>query len=466
MENNSNETEQNNSISSDLIRGHINTIILRTLLDGEKYGLEIINDIETKSNGKYTIKQPTLYSALKRLEEKGYISSYTTDSAIGGKRKYFSLTDLGKKTTENEQSEWAYSRTVIDNLVSDKVVDIKNETPAVNKVDIKNEATAVNKSDNKNINEPIRNNVDKNIDQTINNANAYNGQLQKELEEQRKINEKIHENFLLLTKGELKKSDSKTENEPIFTEKSTQLDNSVVDKNISDNQIHRQQEIAYVNKSPAERNYKNLLSRLFENTTKSEIKPENNVSENKTFEKVIVEEPQTPIVVKTNSKIEFFDVLEKAEYDGLKVTTSNGYSENKKITTYNKGKKLFLSSVIIAILAILEIACILTLNKYLTYNLNYIYIAYGVVLGVVLIFGFLYLCGYGKNTVKAQKQSCASICLLINFLLILLIFALAILFEIKLVKFINILKFIIIPIILSFNITIFAGVFSAITKKI
>ena len=41
-------------ISSDLIRGHINTIILRCLYDGDKYGYEIINEIERKSGGLYT----------------------------------------------------------------------------------------------------------------------------------------------------------------------------------------------------------------------------------------------------------------------------------------------------------------------------------------------------------------------------------------------------------------------------
>ena len=43
--------DNSSAISSDLIRGHINTIILRTLYDGDKYGYEIINEIEEKSKG-------------------------------------------------------------------------------------------------------------------------------------------------------------------------------------------------------------------------------------------------------------------------------------------------------------------------------------------------------------------------------------------------------------------------------
>ena len=111
--------EQNYDISSDLIRGHINTIILRSLYDGDKYGYDIINEIEKKSGGLYTLKQPTLYSALKRLESLNYVTSYYGDYSNGGRRKYFSLTNLGRQTTEKNLSEWEYSRTIIDSLISD-----------------------------------------------------------------------------------------------------------------------------------------------------------------------------------------------------------------------------------------------------------------------------------------------------------------------------------------------------------
>ncbi len=111
--------EQSLGISSDLIRGHINTIILRSLYDGDKYGYDIIGEIEKKSGGLYTIKQPTLYSALKRLESLEYVDSYYGEFSNGGRRKYFSLTDKGKAVTEKNLAEWEYSRTIIDSLISD-----------------------------------------------------------------------------------------------------------------------------------------------------------------------------------------------------------------------------------------------------------------------------------------------------------------------------------------------------------
>lgn len=139
-----NDERDEKSISSDLIRGHINTIILRSLSDGDKYGYEIIADIERKSHGQYSIKQPSLYSALKRLEKDGYITSYWGGSVSGGRRKYFSLTDEGKKITEQNQSEWEYSRTVIDSLISDKDFDFSNPAPtSVNMRVLKNTTSRV-----------------------------------------------------------------------------------------------------------------------------------------------------------------------------------------------------------------------------------------------------------------------------------------------------------------------------------
>ena len=53
----------------------INKVILKSLETGDKYGLEIIKDIADFTNGKVNVKQPTLYSALRRMEKKGYITS-------------------------------------------------------------------------------------------------------------------------------------------------------------------------------------------------------------------------------------------------------------------------------------------------------------------------------------------------------------------------------------------------------
>ena len=76
-------------------RGSVNNIILKTLTTGDKYGYEIIKEVEKFSDGKIVLKQPSLYSSLSRFEEKKFVSSYWGDSDIGGRRHYYHLTDEG-----------------------------------------------------------------------------------------------------------------------------------------------------------------------------------------------------------------------------------------------------------------------------------------------------------------------------------------------------------------------------------
>ena len=70
--------------------------ILLELNESDKYGFELTKNIETKSNGQIIIKQPTLYTLLKKLEKSKFITSYWLDSDIGGKRHYYKITDNGK----------------------------------------------------------------------------------------------------------------------------------------------------------------------------------------------------------------------------------------------------------------------------------------------------------------------------------------------------------------------------------
>lgn len=83
-------------------RGSVNNIILKTLVNGDKYGYEIIKEVEEFSDGKIVLKQPSLYSSLGRFEEKGIVSSYWEDSDIGGRRHYYHLTESGHEYYEKE----------------------------------------------------------------------------------------------------------------------------------------------------------------------------------------------------------------------------------------------------------------------------------------------------------------------------------------------------------------------------
>lgn len=119
------------SVNSDLIRGNVTTIILGCLWDTDKYGYEILKEIEDKSNSHYVLKQATLYNQLKRLEKQGLVSSYDgdPDDTGGGKRRYYSLTKEGRAFLKKEKGEYEYSRTILDKLVSNDEYDFTNPIP-------------------------------------------------------------------------------------------------------------------------------------------------------------------------------------------------------------------------------------------------------------------------------------------------------------------------------------------------
>lgn len=109
-------------LNSDLIRGHIDTIILRVLLDGDNYGYEIIKAIRIRSGGKYELKEPSLYTSLKRLETGKLIVSYWGDKSQGGRRKYYKITERGKETYERSLHQWKTACILIDKLLDGGVI--------------------------------------------------------------------------------------------------------------------------------------------------------------------------------------------------------------------------------------------------------------------------------------------------------------------------------------------------------
>lgn len=104
-------------ISSDLIRGHTDTIVLGILKDGDSYGYEIYKKIMEKSEGLYELKEATLYSSFRRLEQDGSITFYWGDETQGGRRKYYSITALGKDTYKANKEDWEFAKKIIDKLL-------------------------------------------------------------------------------------------------------------------------------------------------------------------------------------------------------------------------------------------------------------------------------------------------------------------------------------------------------------
>ena len=105
-------------ISSDVIRGYNDTIILFFLRNEPSYGYEISKNIRSLSKEKYLIKETTLYSAFTRLEKNGYISSFSMEAENGKKRTYYRITDEGRKYYQEKCEEWQLTKEVIENFIS------------------------------------------------------------------------------------------------------------------------------------------------------------------------------------------------------------------------------------------------------------------------------------------------------------------------------------------------------------
>ena len=104
-------------ISSDVIRGYNDTMILYILRKGPSYGYEIGKEIRRITEDKYVIKETTLYSAFTRMEKNGYVESYSGDAESGKKRTYYRITDDGAAYYHDKCEEWRLTKEVVGKFI-------------------------------------------------------------------------------------------------------------------------------------------------------------------------------------------------------------------------------------------------------------------------------------------------------------------------------------------------------------
>lgn len=108
---------QDTAAFSELVRGSIDTIILNVLLRGDNYGYQIIKEIYRRSGQEFELKEPTLYSSLRRLEKQGALQSYWGEESRGGRRKYYRVTAAGKALLDENYRAWQSVKSLIDRLI-------------------------------------------------------------------------------------------------------------------------------------------------------------------------------------------------------------------------------------------------------------------------------------------------------------------------------------------------------------
>ncbi|SFL10584.1 transcriptional regulator, PadR family [Paenibacillus sp. 1_12] len=105
-------------VNKELMKGSTAMLILTLLGRKEMYGYEMTKEIESRSSGLFTFKEGTLYPILHTLEADKIVESYWSEQE-GRKRKYYRLTDNGKKQLQTKQQEWNLFRTAVDRVIGE-----------------------------------------------------------------------------------------------------------------------------------------------------------------------------------------------------------------------------------------------------------------------------------------------------------------------------------------------------------
>lgn len=104
-------------IDKGFIGGSTNLLILHLLKSKDMYGYEIIRKLEEKSDNTFQFKEGTLYPVLHRLEKEGYVKSYKKKGTSGRVRKYYKITDRGRKQFIEEKKHWQVFSSSVEKVI-------------------------------------------------------------------------------------------------------------------------------------------------------------------------------------------------------------------------------------------------------------------------------------------------------------------------------------------------------------
>ena len=109
----------NTKVSPDLLRGNTDAIILHLLSLKDSYGYEVYKAIIEITGEQFELKEATLYASFKRLEREQHIQSYWGDETLGGRRKYYKITDSGRQKLAQCKRDWRFTVNIINSLLGE-----------------------------------------------------------------------------------------------------------------------------------------------------------------------------------------------------------------------------------------------------------------------------------------------------------------------------------------------------------
>lgn len=93
-------------INKELMKGSTSMLLLSVLEKKEMYGYQIIKELELRSEDVFSMNEGTLYPILHTMEKDGLLDSYWENTTSSRKRKYYRITDKGKKALQEQKNEW------------------------------------------------------------------------------------------------------------------------------------------------------------------------------------------------------------------------------------------------------------------------------------------------------------------------------------------------------------------------
>jgi len=103
--------------SNDLVQGTLGLLILKTLSLEPKHGWAIAKRIQQISNDVLQVQQGSLYPALQRLEQQGWIRSKWAETETGRQARFYALTAAGRAQLEKEREMWSRLSAAIDLVI-------------------------------------------------------------------------------------------------------------------------------------------------------------------------------------------------------------------------------------------------------------------------------------------------------------------------------------------------------------
>ena len=477
---------ENNFISAEMIRGHIDTIILLSLKGGDRDSKEICLDIEKKSDNNYKVKQGTFYSAMQRLVKQAYIKEYRSSAADGIRRKYYTLTDEGRDFLEKSLKEWDRSKEFIDDLIDTPSVPVKKDLPKQNSSDDFEEFKNLDvDADDIDISNSEDSDYFSDIGQGV--LDELIGELSENDETENfvkhsKIQDNIEENEINYESEtfDIDASDDELAevevDEELNLDDETEYDEPIVEAAEVASEEPKPQVVKENEEEPAlssddrtyqQRDYKSILGKLFpkdrDEAADKEIKENSDVKfaqiEIDDLKSEVADKEEQPIENfedKSDSAIDFSDLYAMANREGFKIKTSHATNKHETFGIFINKLRFHTSLLFFAVFIVEYLILQFAFSSVLNWPISVTVLIPSIVLILPIVTTIIYVLNSGalKEEINSFKNA-IEIALIISFQILIIILGVALFVSIDLSNFNQVLNFLIVPIIFDINIPLY-----------